>query len=191
MPRHRQPVLGGTVVSVVFHGLLVLLVFWTGRQVAASEFRSAGGPGPAGGGGGGGGSQVRYLELPPFVAASSPARQEEQRPAIELPIPRPELREIPAEDRVIRITQPTGPVVPAVAIGRGSGSGGADGAGTGQGGGVGSGQGTGVGSGTGPGAGGDGGDSFGPRSRQLLLPPDAPQSVKGQKFKVRFWIDER
>ena len=192
MPRIRQPVFGGTLVSVVFHGLLVLLVVWTGRQVAEGEFRAAGGPGPVGGGGGGGGSHVRYLELPPFVTSFSPARQEqEQRPAIDLPIPRPNLREIPAESRLIRFAPPTGPVVPALAIGRGPGSGGDDGAGTGHGGGVGSGQGTGVGSGTGPGTGGDGGDSFGPRSRQMLLPPDAPPSVKGQEFKVRFWIDER
>jgi len=25
----------------------------------------------------------------------------------------------------------------------------------------------------------------------MLLPPDAPASVKGQEFKVRFWLDER
>jgi hypothetical protein len=192
MPRTRQPVLGGTLASVVFHGFLVLLVVWTGQQVAESEFRTAGGPGPLGGGGGGGGSRVTHMELQPFVTAASPARQEqEERPAMALPIPRPNLREIPPEDRVVRIARPTGPVVPAVAIGRGPGSGGDDGAGTGHGGGVGSGQGTGVGSGTGPGTGGDGGDGYGPRSRQMLLPPDAPPSVKGQEFKVRFWIDER
>jgi hypothetical protein len=25
----------------------------------------------------------------------------------------------------------------------------------------------------------------------MLLPPDAPESVKGREFRVRFWIDER
>jgi hypothetical protein len=25
----------------------------------------------------------------------------------------------------------------------------------------------------------------------MLLPPDAPPSVKGKEFRVRFWIDER
>ena len=192
LPRTRQPILGGTVTSVVFHGLLVFLVVWTGRQVTHGEFRAAGGFGPEGGGGGGGGSLVRYLELPPYVTSSSPVRADrEEQPAVDLPIPTPDLRDIPTESRLIRIARPTGPVVPASALGRGPGSGGGEGAGTGRGGGVGSGQGAGVGSGTGSGTGGDGGDAFGPRSRQMLLPPDAPPSVKGQEFKVRFWIDER
>ncbi len=179
--------------SLVFHGILVFLIVWTGRQVVAGEFRPAGGVGPPGGGGGGGGSQVRYMELAPYMTASAPARAEpvEERPAVELPIPRPDLREIPPETRQVRIATPTGPVVPAEAIGRGPGSGGGAGAGTGSGGGIGSGQGTGVGSGVGPGTGGAGGDAFAPRSRQMLLPPDAPPSVKGREFKVRFWIDER
>jgi protein TonB len=180
LPRTRQSALGGTVTSLAFHGLLVLFAVWTGRQVAEGEFRAAGGLGPAGGGGGGGGSEVRYVELQPYVTYSSPARTEDTRTrAVELPIPRPALKEIP------------GQVIPAQAIGRGPGTGGGDGAGTGSGGGVGSGQGTGVGSGAGPGTGGAGGDAYAPRSRQMLLPPEAPSSVKGQEFKVRFWIDER
>ncbi len=178
--------------SLVIHGFILFLILWTGRQVAGGDFRSVGGPGPLGGGGGGGGSQVRYLELQPYVTSASPAQIEtDESPAIELPIPRPELKEIPPETRQIRIARPTGPVVPAQAIGRGAGSGGGDGTGTGSGGGVGSGQGTGVGSGTGPGSGGAGGDGYAPRSRQMLLPPDAPESVKGREFKVRFYIDER
>ena len=48
-----------------------------------------------------------------------------------------------------------------------------------------------MGSGEGPGSGGDGGSGFAPQSRQMLLPPDAPQSIKGREFRVRFWIDER
>jgi len=192
LPRTRQSPIGGTVVSLLFHSLVVFLIVWTGRQVADDEFFAAGGFGPEGGGGGGGGSRVQYIELPPYVTAAAPARSEDdQTPAIELPIPRPELRAIPQETRQIRIAIPTGPVVPAQAIGRGPGSGGGTGAGTGSGGGVGSGHGTGVGSGTGAGTGGDRGGGFAPRSRQMLLPPDAPESIKGNEFKVRFWIDER
>jgi protein TonB len=192
LPRTRQSPVGGTVFSLAFHGLIVFLVVWTGRQVAQEEFLTAGGYGPEGGGGGGGGSRVQYVELPPYMASAAPARSEESpTPEIEIPIPRPELRDIPQETRHIRVTRPTGPVVPAQAIGRGPGSGGGTGAGTGSGGGVGSGSGTGVGSGTGPGSGGDGGNAYAPRSRQMLLPPEAPPSIKGREFKVRFWIDER
>ena len=192
LPRTRHSPWGGTATSVLFHGVLIWLVYWTGTRVVEGEFRGVGGFGPEGGGGGGGGSRVVHIELPPYVTASAPARAEEERaPAIELPIPRPTLRQIPQDSRRIRIAQPTGPVVPAAALGRGAGSGGGEGAGTGSGGGVGSGQGTGVGSGVGPGTGGQGGDGYGPRSRQMLLPPDAPPSVKGTEFKVRFWINER
>lgn len=192
LPRTRQSALGGTVTSLALHGVLVLLVVWTGRQVSEGEFRAAGGLGAVGGGGGGGGSEVRYVELQPYLTSSGPARSEEpQTRAVELPIPRPALKEIPTETRQIRTARPTARVIPAQAIGRGSGSGGGDGAGTGSGGGVGSGQGAGVGSGAGPGTGGAGGEAYGPRSRQMLLPPEAPSSVKGQEFKVRFWIDER
>jgi protein TonB len=192
LPRTHQSSLGGTAVSLAVHGFLVFLIVWTGRQVAGGDFRAAGGPGPLGGGGGGGGGEVRYLEIQPYVTPSNPLRTEaDQTPAVELPIPRPELREISPETRQIRIARPTGPVVPAQAIGRGPGSGGGPGAGTGSGGGVGTGRGTGVGSGIGPGTGGDGGDGYAPRSRQMLLPPDAPPSIKGREFRVRFWINER
>ena len=171
---------------MAFHGLLVLLVIWTGRQVAENEFRVVGGTGL--GGGGGGGSQVIHFELPPYAISSSPARNEqEQSPAVELPDLRPALRAIPTQSRRVAAARPTGPL----AIGRGPGSGGGEGAGTGRGGGVGSGQGEGIGGGTGSGAGGEGGEGFAPQSRQMLLPPDAPPSVKGREFKVRFWIDER
>jgi len=192
LPNTRQPILGGAATSLLFHGLLAFLVYWTGQHVSLENFGAAGGRGPAGGGGGGGGSQIQYVELPPYVTASPPAAESpDPEPAIELPIPRPDLREIPTDSRRIRIAQPTGPIVAAQAVGRGAGSGGGEGAGTGTGGGVGSGEGTGVGSGVGPGTGGDGGDGFAPRSRHMILPPDAPPSVNGMRFKVRLWINER
>lgn len=193
LPRQDKPFVGGTATSVAVHGFLLFLVFWTGTHVGGADFRAIGGPGPLGGGGGGGGSQIVHIDLPPYVSQSAPAQATQQEEeAIELPIPRPDLRDIPAESRRITIGRPTATIVPAQAIGRGPGSGGDEGAGTGSGGGVGSGHGTGVGSGVGPGTGGEGGDGFPARSRQMLLPPpDAPPSVKGQEFKVRFWIDER
>jgi len=186
-----RPFIGGTAASVTVHGLLILLVAWTGGRVSGDLFRSGGGLGPAGGGGGGG-SQVTYVELPPYVTAA-PAAREAPTPEreVELPIPRPSVREIPAEQPQIRIVRPTGPIVAAEYIGRAPGSGGDRGAGTGTGGGIGTGEGQGVGSGVGPGTGGEGGDGLAPRSRQMLLPPDAPSDVKGTEYRVRFWIDER
>ncbi|UCG86658.1 MAG: hypothetical protein JSW71_22625, partial [Gemmatimonadota bacterium] len=111
-------------------------------------------------------------------------------PPSEVSIPEPRLRPISQLTTAIKFDRPTEHIT-APAVGRGAGSGGGPGSGTGSGGGVGTGQGTGVGSGTGPGSGGDGGSGFAPQSRQMLLPPDAPESIKGREFRVRFWIDER
>lgn len=192
MPRADKPPFGGGIVgSAVLHVLLIVLIIWSGGR-SQEFFRAAGGPGPEGGGGGGGGSRVTYMELPPLVTASPPAREQPSRQrSVEVPIPRPELKDIPKEKLQVRITPPTGPVVAAVRPGRGAGSGGGEGAGTGSGGGVGTGRGTGIGSGRGPGTGGEGGVGFPPQSRQMLLPPDAPASIKGHEFRVRFWIDEQ
>jgi len=135
---------------------------------------------------------VTYIEMPPFVAAASPAREvPTDETTIELPIPKPQLKEIQTDAPRVKIAQPTGPVVVAPKIGAGDGSGVGPGSGTGVGGGTGTGEGTGIGSGEGSGTGGEGGAGYGPQSRQMLLPPDAPESIKGQEFRVRFWINER
>jgi hypothetical protein len=191
LPRSDKPFFGGTATSVVVHSVIVLIVFLGGRA-GGDLFVAGGGPGPAGGGGGGGGSRVTYIEMPPFVAAAAPAREAptDQR-TVELPIPKPQLKEIQKDAPEVKIAQPTGPVVVAPKTGTGDGSGGGPGSGTGVGGGTGTGEGTGIGSGQGPGTGGEGGAGYGPRSRQMLLPPDAPESIKGQEFRVRFWINER
>jgi len=176
---------------MVVHGAIVLIVFLSGRT-GGDLFVAGGGPGPAGGGGGGGGSRVTYIEMPPFVAAASPAREvPTDETTIELPIPKPQLKEIQTDAPRVKIAQPTGPVVVAPKIGAGDGSGVGPGSGTGVGGGTGTGEGTGIGSGEGSGTGGEGGAGYGPQSRQMLLPPDAPESIKGQEFRVRFWINER
>ncbi len=191
MPRSDRPFFGGTATSVAVHGALVLVIVFGGR-VGNELFFPGGGPGPAGGGGGGGGSRVSYVEIPPFFMAAAPTREAPTNErTIELPIPKPQLKEIEKEAPKVKIAQPTGPVVVAPRIGAGEGTGGGPGKGTGSGGGTGTGQGTGTGSGEGPGTGGEGGAGYPPQSRQMLLPPDAPESVKGQEFQVRFWIDER
>ncbi len=191
LPRSDKPFFGGTATSVAVHGVIVLMVVLGGRA-GGELFMPGGGPGPAGGGGGGGGSRVTYVEIPPYVGTSSPAREAptDER-TIELPIPKPQLRDIEKDSPEVKIARPTGHVVIAPKVGVGDGSGGGPGSGTGAGGGTGTGQGSGIGSGEGPGTGGDGGAGYGPQSRQMLLPPDAPESIKGQEFRVRFFIDER
>lgn len=191
LPRSDKPFFGGTATSIVVHGAIVLFVILGGRA-GGELFIAGGGPGPAGGGGGGGGSRVSYVEIPPYIAAAAPARKAPTNErAIELPIPKPRLKEIRKDAPKVKIAQPTGPVVIASKIGVGDGSGGGPGSGTGSGGGTGTGEGAGTGSGQGPGTGGEGGAGYGPQSRQMLLPPDAPESIKGQEFRVRFWINER
>jgi hypothetical protein len=115
------------------------------------------------GGGGGGGSQITYVELP-AVAAFSPSRAEPEPPrrARDMPIPRPQLREIPKENRPLNLRPPTGPIVVPIIPGRG------------------------------PGTGGPGGAGFAPSLQQALIPPsDWPDEVRGQAYTVRFWVDER
>jgi hypothetical protein len=46
-----------------------------------------------------------------------------------------------------------------------------------------------VGGGAGPGTGGEGGTVFPPEPKQIVLPPEAPDAIKGQEFSVRLWID--
>jgi hypothetical protein len=191
LPRADKPFLGGTAVSVGAHAFLIFAVVWGTAQASEEYLGSFGGPGPEGGGGGGGGSEIRYLQVLPFVAAAPARAALPEERAVQLPIPEPELRAIPPETRRVSIVEPTGPVVPVARIGVGPGTGGDDGSGTGTGGGVGTGRGTGIGSAEGPGTGGEGGFAFAPRSRQMLLPPDAPQAIKGREFRVRFYIDAR
>ena len=171
---------------MVVHGCLMLMVVLGGRA-SRELFIAGGGDGPAGGGGGGGGTYVDYVELPAFALAAAPAVAAER--AVEISIPEPQLRPIPQPTTTIKFAQPT-EYITAPEVGRGTGSGGGPGSGTGSGGGVGTGRGAGVGGGEGPGSGGDGGSGFAPQSRQMLLPPDAPESIKGHEFRVRFWIDE-
>jgi protein TonB len=189
LPRSDRPFYGGAATSVVVHGCLILLIV-LGQRASHELFVAGGGGGPAGGGGGGGGTYVDYVELPAFRMASASAAAAPVERTLEVTIPEPQLRPISQASATIEFLQPTEHIT-APAVGRGAGSGGGPGSGTGSGGGIGTGRGAGVGSGEGPGSGGEGGSGFAPQSRQMLLPPEAPQSMKGREFRVRFWIDER
>ncbi len=178
--------------------LLIMLVHWSG-----DEYHLATGAPGGGGGGGGGGASVRYVELPPLASPASARRVQPEpprrvpEPQIETPeddlpqVPKPVLRQAP--DRPIDIEVP--PTVTAVAnvatLGTGSGSGFGPGRGAGSGGGVGTGHGPGIGSGTGPGE-GEGGAVIAPEVRTVVYPfEQPPASIRGQQFRVRFWVDEQ
>lgn len=188
LPRSDRPFFGGAAASIVLHACLIVAIV-VGERASRELFVAGGGAGPTGGGGGGGGAYVDYIELPAFARAPTSGPEVTTEATEELAIPEPRLRQISQTATSINFVPPTEHLT-APEVGRGAGSGGGPGSGTGSGGGVGTGQGSGVGSGAGPGSGGDGGSGYGPQSRQMLLPPDAPESIKGQEFRVRFWIDE-
>ncbi len=190
VPRPGRQFGRGIVGSVLIHGLVVGARV-IGAGVSDEVFRSIGTEGPLGGGGGGGGSRISYIELPSFSTAQAPAQVSapEPTPAAELPIARLDVKSVPIQTTPLAVRS-LGTVVTSVRLGVGAGSGGGPGTGSGTGGGIGSGDGTGVGSGTGPGTGGVGNDGFPPQPRHVLLPPEAPKSIKGREFHVRFWIDE-
>ncbi|MFQ5550827.1 MAG: hypothetical protein ACE5FJ_06280 [Gemmatimonadales bacterium] len=145
------------------------------------------GVGPAGGGGGGGDPQITYVELTPYRSSAVGP----------LPTP-PETRQrIEIEPQVVRPAVTARPVFRSDRVmasrvrGVGDGIGDGSGRGVGSGGGIGSGQGTGVGSARGPGTGGGPGGIFPPSPRNMTLPPEPrPNSVRGHRFSVHFWVDE-
>ena len=146
VPRTDKPFFGGTATSVLAHGTLLILVVFGSDQASERLLKTAGGPGPLGGGGGGGGERIEYLELPPYVPPSPAAAAQvvsEQR-AVEVPVPRPQLRTITTETEPVRFLPPTERIA-APRLGSGPGTGGGPGAGTGSGGGTGTGEGTGLG----------------------------------------------
>ena len=202
-PDRRGP--QGLMVSVLFHVLVILLLFlppFIATQLDQEASRGAGGAGPAGGGGGGTGGtggetvrpeRVRFIQVmpappaptavtPPLVPPSKPDPVKEPEVKLE-PTPAPTT---PAE------TTPSGPTTPTAGAGGGSGHDGTGGNGPGSGGGVGSGVGTGRGAGNGPGTGGGTGDIFPPQVTNLsLLPLPVPHKVRPYKMIAWFDVDER
>lgn len=207
-PRYRPPIgipvreegaRMGVVSSILFHGLILLLIIvpFFAPEIAEVVSGGAGGPGPAGGGGGSGGSaarpaqpvteRLRYIRViptPVVTPAEIPPVPEVPKPVEEKP-PEPEIEiktEVPKEQIDLALGSGVG----------GPGKDGTGGAGPGSGGGVGSGVGTGRGTGTGPGTGGGPGTIYPPQPIQVVIPPlPAPERIKPYKIVALFDVDER
>ncbi len=185
VPRPKRRRLG-LLVSILLHLALVGLVIWEpGREWLRTL--GPGTPGAPMGGGGGGGGGPRYISLPALRPPLAPSR-----PEVAPVVPPPLVVVVPTDPDPVTLVppdttrlEPVGP--PGVTTGTGTGVG--PGEGGGSGGGTGGGVGTGTGSGTGPGTGGEGGLGRPPESRQVILPPlDTPKAIRGQTFKVTFWV---
>ena len=192
LPEIRVSFKGGTTTAILLHGLLVLIIIWTGIQAANRLVGTGPGIGPAGGGGGGMGS-VTYVELPAFITQNQGVRAPERvDDGIEFRMLDAEVKAISRPIQQERFPQPMARVAPAVWRGRGGGSDNSSGTGPGSGGGAGSGQGTGIGSHTGPGTGGGQGAVLAPEPRAVIYPATKPPaSVSGIQMLIHFWVDAR
>ena len=144
------------------YSLLLAALLWVG----AVPLRNAGrGPGPAGGGGGGPRQAVNFFVLP----SGSPA-------AVDVPMPPSvQLTSLPALSQ-IKVD------LPKLDLGQDSGSG------TGGTPGPGASPGRGTGSAEGPGTGGEGDYIVIASPRTMILPPQAPGSVAGHTYRIRFSV---
>ncbi len=211
IPIAKQRTLGGAIVSVLLHVLVVLLLItpFLGPNIVA-EMLGAGGPGPAGGGGGGsggtGGGRVA-VERVQYVVPPPPPKVETDRiqppevvkpPEVKPPeIKPPEIVPPPVPQTSVPSPQASDVKLPDAAdasrtagTGGGAGNDGSAGSGPGSGGGVGSGIGTGRGSGVGAGTGGGDGRIFPPTPSELFIPPiPVPNNVKGKTITIVFDVD--
>ncbi len=180
LPWEKQSIAPSFAGSAVVHVLLISMLVWS-TTTGGDYIDVIGGAGPVGGGDDGG-LRVRYIQLFP-APASTQARAETPRAVTEVVLPTPKLIRLPEEAPVF--ARPWNPARVAVApVARpGPGTGRATGRGTGTG--------SGIGSRDGPGSGSGGGAAFPPEPRQIVLPPDAPKSIKGQEYTVHLWIDAR
>jgi hypothetical protein len=183
------------------HALLIALAMLIGATATLDVLEGAGGPrsdADDAGGGGGGEPTPLLVMLQPAPAAT--VVEEVVTP----PIPEPVVVEVEIPDPQLIIPVPeividSVPAPPALGAGNtvaggatGVGLNGGPGSGTGTGGGNGSGTGTGNGSGTGPGSGGgDGTGGRAPSPLMLLLPPQAPRSLRGKSVTVQLTVDDR
>lgn len=194
IPLSQERKRGGTIVSVVVHGLLLLLFLQSAALHTDPNLKpieqGAGGPGPVGGGGGGnrGTGGVEYIQLapppkpvePPVTPVVAPPK-----PPEEVVLPPLEMPKVAQETKVDVKVQ-----TPVVGIGGGSGTDGTKGNGPGAGGGIGSGIGTGNGSAVGPGTGGGNTGIHAPTMTEMLIPPlPTPAGLKGLKLLVIFDVD--
>lgn len=209
IPEHDRRGPQGLLVSILFHAVLVLLLFlppFLATQLDRDLTQGAGGPGPAGGGGGGTGGtggetvrpeRVRFIQVVPALSVPAaitpplvpPPKPEPVKEPVKEPVVKPEPTPAPTTPAE---TTPSGPTTPTAGAGGGSGHDGTGGNGPGSGGGVGSGVGTGRGSGNGPGTGGGAGDIYPPQVTILsLLPLPVPHKVRPYKMIAWFDVDER
>jgi len=163
----------GALVSLAIHGAIVAIFLW---QSAVYLGEGGGGPGARGGGGGRGRMRAQFFTVPAYAAP---------RPQVDIPVPDavsiPVVTTpvIPIDLARIEVPQPqtTGPTGPATGVGPGTG------------GGQGTGQGPGIGNAVGPGTGGNAGYILIASPRWTILPPaNAPATVRGHAYRVRFWL---
>lgn len=194
MPRGEQDWRTGSLFSIGFH-LVALLLILSPFAIVSDVFeipQGAGGPGPAGGGGGGmrGSGSIR-AEAIRFVQPAPPPAPTPAPVKVEPPVvPKPEI--IPPPQPVIQAPKPAELTTAPVGVGGGTGSDGTAGSGSGTGGGVGTGVGTGRGSAVGPGTGGGGEANYPPTPIEMFLPPlPVPDRLKGYRLVVEFDVDEK
>lgn len=197
MPLKKERRIGGTVLSLLVHVLIVLfIVIDVSHPEIIADAIGLAGPGLAGGGGGGnrgtGGIQERVefvkvrpppppprpAEVPPLVPPPPPPEKEEEKVT---PVPPPAETEAKA----------TSDEVTSIVAGSGGGSGndGSAGTGPGTGGGRGTGVGTGTGSDVGPGTGGGTGRASMPVPTEVVLVLPIPAKLRGSATVVQFEID--
>jgi len=196
IPGSRDRQRNGTILSLLFHGLLLLFLLAPGPLHTDPNLKplesGAGGPGPAGGGGGGnrGTGGVRYIELAPppkpVVAPLTPLPVFEPPKLPEVVLPPLEMPKLAQEAKVeVKIQSPI------LGIGGGTGNDKTGGNGPGLGGGVGSGVGTGNGSSIGPGTGGGNTAIHAPMMTELFIPPlPLPSGVRGSQILAEFDVSE-
>lgn len=198
----------GTIASVLFHALILFLVFAPPLFIASTldfqQKQGAGGAGPAGGGGGGSGGsggrlvreRMRFLQIvqpavtpvvpPPLVEPPKPVETPKPEPVKPPPPPVPTPQ---ATDAAATATEAKDASV-VNGAGGGSGKDGTAGSGSGSGGGVGTGVGTGRGSGVGAGTGGGDDDVYPPAVISLpILPLPVPGKVRPYKLIAYFEVD--
>ena len=186
IPHPDRPSGGWLALAVAIHALLIIGIVMAGRAAALA----AGG----GGGGRGGGGVIHYIELPPALSAATGVLPEDPRTeqlAAELALTKPEL-EVPVP-KALEVDLPLKPrtIVSIETSAEEAGTGSDLGLGSGSGGGSGTGKGTGVGSNLGPGV-GEHRYVLAPEPRSVLYPfEEAPRSIRGRQFTVRFWVDAR
>lgn len=177
--------------AAAIHALVIIGIVMAERLARDA----AGAAGSLGGGGGGGGGVIHYVQLPPAPAAALRPRREdattEPQPA-ELALPKPELEvPLPKAPELELPPPPPRAIANVETLGSGVGTRSDAGSGSGSGGGSGTGKGTGVGSSSGPGV-GDHRYVLAPEPRSVLYPfEEAPKSIRGRQFIVRFWVDAR